>query len=305
MPVRRGGDTAEQVQKSKRKSGGRARYLSSLLKDDGDSVVIRLLDDDPAWLVVDTHEFIPTRPKPADWEGEWPKSMGAVCRKDEWFKDENGNWEEGYDGTCYICDHDYGEDRWGRPKSRPVTTVWARACVREQVRDAQGNPLGYQDQLVEVEEDGQTKKIRNLVLVNFKWGNFFEELHGIRNAYRADNPNYTLLDQDFRITKKTEPKVEYNSYPLPAIPDHQPGTESWKVYEQAIEEQGLDLEKLVKYRSTDDYYAMWIDETQPFPERKGKRKGGSDTEQPKAAAPEVTPEALQQMKDQILSRGSA
>lgn len=309
MPLRRGGDTAEQIQKAKSKRGPKLDYLSSYLKDDGDSVVIRLLDDDPEWIPVDTHEFIDTRPKPKDWEGNWRETMGAVCRKDVGFKTEDGSaWEEGYDGSCYICEHDYGTDRWGRPKSRPVTTLWARACLRTQVRDDNGNPMGYRDQYREIEENGQTKQIRALVVVNFKYGNFFEELHGIRNAYRADDPNYDLRNQDFRITRKNDPKVEYNSYPLPPIADHKPGTESWKVYEEAIEEQDLDLEKLIKYRSSAEYYAMYFDPTQPMPERRRKGKGDT-TEQPRSGAQEFSDEALAamkaDMKANMISRGVA
>lgn len=256
MGLRKGADKGAEA--AKRQTGPRSlvRYLTAevTLKDEGDMATVRPITEYTDWVYVDVHRFVPTKAAPADHEGNWPKAMSAVCQNDEAFIDEaTGQYMEGY-GDCYICKApQYQEtNRYGQKLNKKSLRGFGLMALRELV--THGNKKGVQDVTVEVKINDETKKVRNLVVAEAAQTNFWANLNAFSSAY-----NNTVRDRDYiiRVTGEGTDK-SYTFIPLDKIPDHVPGSESWKNYEQAIEDQGLDLEKIVLDKATPEFYQRFF-----------------------------------------------
>jgi len=173
-------------------------------------VLLRMLSDYialpdkslPPWITVLQHSMVPTKPKPEGFEGNWPKSMGAVCRNDKVFKARYGD--------CYI---DTMPPRPGRKTSAGSARTWAIAVLREEVigdgtpalggEEWKGKVVGVRDKMKEVAQvdkdgnpTGETKMVRQYVKINQGWKNFFALLSGHAGHFK------TVLDRDYWITRE-------------------------------------------------------------------------------------------------------
>jgi hypothetical protein len=321
MGLRRGGKAAEEEAAKSRPVFGRAEFFN--IKNDGDSVIFRLLDGDQEWIYVKQHSYVPTKGAPPDADEkaktDWPKRQGAVCRKDPAFK--------GIHSDCYICDHMKKDD--GK-SYRPTVRLWARVIIREAVQGTQamveqgqirenqvGKTVGYRDLMVEepeVDKDGNEtgKTIRHpkIVVANMSVDNFFGALQGYAEAY-ADEGG--ILNRDFTVTRsgtgtdttyKFAPRNPTLNFDL-ADPEVKAQYEIFAGQAHLSEEQ---LEKMVEDRASDDFYARYFDPTKPFPVSKAKKKDGEGSgsaagapveQQAKPAEDPVTQEKLAAMRDRV------
>ncbi len=212
---------------SKRPSFSQSHFLSSALKSDKDTVVVRFLYEYenlvgpngpinphvPSIIQVDYHNMIPVIPRP-DWlpEGRtWASRQSCVCRK---TKAANGGelWrvlpDSSYEG-CYVCNN------WRDAKGKPYGTAArqiALCCVREEVRNP-GQPISYKDKLREVEDDGKTVVEKDIVIAKYAFSNFWSQLVGYGNRYG------TILDRDYEITRIGEGlETDYRIIPCDPVP---------------------------------------------------------------------------------------
>lgn len=315
---RRGGEEAAKASKSSGARFARTNFLS--IEDDG-LVFLRYITDDPDWIFVNQHQGVPTKNKPADYEGNWPESMPAVCRHDPAFKDIHDD--------CYVCDNDI-KNKWGRP-NKATPRVWALACLREEVvatadmvgqdlpdgskvTDAMvGRRIGFRDatrEVVVTDAEGkptdETKQERAIVVVNMAPNNYFNALDSTYLTYKQIyGDEATICDRDFAV-KKTgkEKEVEYTHTPLDVTPNLKPGTESWKRYLTAIEEQKIDLAALVADRASDDYYARFFDPSKTVAS-KGSTSSATTPEVPAESAGEPDADRLAAMRERVRSNTGA
>ncbi len=176
----------------------------------------------PAMISVHSHASVQTKAKPANHEGNWPKSMSATCRKDKIFTRK-------YNGTCYICEAGLINTNNGKP-SRPTDRKWALAVLREEVigdgseallgEAMRGKVVGVRDKMKEIvktdadgKASGETEWVKAYVKVNLGWQNFFQPLSGMGARYG------TLLDRDYYIARTGEgTDTAYSIIPNDPIP---------------------------------------------------------------------------------------
>ncbi len=236
------------------------------------SAIIRMLSDHVAvpgvvpWISVTQHSMVPTKPKPADHEGSWPKSMGAICRNDKIFKAKYGD--------CYI---DTMPPEPGKKNRNPSSRTWALAVLREEVLGSKemvaagqipesmlGQVVGIRDktkEVAEVDKDGkptgETKVVKQYVKVNQGWKNFFAPLAGIAGR------NKTVLDRDIYISREGEGANDTVYTPMPLDPIVFPEGHKFagKVFDLRDAEQRAefypdapDLRKLVAEQASNEYF---------------------------------------------------
>lgn len=231
--------------------------------------ILRLLSDHVAvdgvtpWITVDQHSMVPTKAKPADYEGNWPKSMGAVCRNDKVFARKYGD--------CYI---DTMPPPPGRRSSKPSARTWAIAVLREEVigdgsealggEAYKGKVVGIRDKTKEVsvvDKDGnatgETKTVKQYVKVNQGWKNFFAPLAGIAGRF------HTVLDRDIYISREgTDAKTTvYNPISLDPIVFPAGHKFAGKTFDLRDAEQRAefypdmpDLRKVIAEQASNEYY---------------------------------------------------
>ena len=224
------------------------------------------------WITADQH-YTQTKPKPeyVDKDRKWPVKMAAGCRADKIFAQH-------YPGGCMFC------QRGEKASSR----IWALAVEREQVRDQQGNVLGWQDKtrevfdtdekgdlIVESESGGKKTYKKKIVpawiVVNMGWKNFYGPLEQSASFYGQQNGNDGLLDADWAITRAGEGNndtvytfhriadqtlPEGNQFGLPGGTRYDlsiPGLAE-KIYGDAMP----DLRKIIAGRVSDDYLGRFF-----------------------------------------------
>lgn len=270
--IRRGGDAAQEAADA---GGGKFAKVNYFSLDENKSMVVRFLTDSPDWFYVKQHPSCPTKNKPADFKGNWPPSMPAVCRHDDAFKT--------FYSDCYICDTPVMSPHDPTKALKPAIRVWALAVEREAVVD-NGVVKGYRDVKEEVPaRDAKGEVIENappvkqikILVVNMGMKNFFSGLQGIYGLFN------TVCSRDMMIRRSgTGLTTDYQIIPLDEIATHKgpiftvqfdsagievgrtiiaPATESWAKYEKAIEDQNLDLGRLIADRASDEYYARFFD----------------------------------------------
>jgi hypothetical protein len=259
---RKGGAVAEEAAAKANTRFSKVEYLS-LEKDE--TVILRFMTDHTDWITVNNHAMIGTKSKPADFEGNWPDTMGAVCRHDQAFE-----YPE-----CYICDFGLEKkDKKGKPK-KPQPRTWALACIREEVIE-NGQVVGIKDRLREVqrkkEGSEETEKVieKDIVVVKFAWSNFWHNIQAAAGHYG------TVLDRDFLIKRKGEGlDTEYNCLPLdpinvsvdangdiirdPAVQGTDVRFDLRNEKFMALYPHNLDLEDIITRQSNEEWYARWFD----------------------------------------------
>lgn len=318
---RKGGDEAAEAAKSQ--GGGAAFARVQYLMDsmfENDQIVLRYVTDKQDWIYVDQH-MMKTKNKPADWgDSNWPSQMTGVCRYDEAF---GGKYSD-----CYICDGQFTND-WGRV-IKPTIRDWAIACIRDEVvatpdmvgstlpdgrevtAEMVGTRLGFTDRMRKVARpkrddkgeiikgaDGKAEveeiEERALVVVNMAPTNYFDSLRAAASIYG------TACDRDYVVKRQGEKKDKvYNHIPLDPT-GLKPGTEGWKRYTDAIEEQGLDLEAIIADKASDEYYALFFDPSKTPAARGGGSAADGAAKPEVAAAPsnEVDGDRLEAMRNRV------
>jgi hypothetical protein len=298
--LRRGGAGAQEAADAA--VGSKFPKVPYFSLEENKSTVLRFLTDSPDWIYVKQHTAVPTKNKPAEFTGNWPTSMPAVCRHDEAF--------QGIYADCYICDLPVMNPHDANKPLKPAVRVWALAVEREPVVE-NGVTLGYRNVMVDVdvkdekgESTGKTEKQIKIVLVNMGMKNFFSGLQGI---YGLLQPN-SVCTRDM-VIKRTGSGIntDYQIIPLDPIPDHVPGSDSWKKYEDAIVAQGIDLEKIVAERASDEYYARFFDPTKTAPAQNSGGSAGTGTEakaEPATSNDVVDQDRLAAMAARVTGTGS-
>lgn len=285
----KGGNKAREAQKNAFPAFKRTNYLT--LKD-GESTILRLIDDADDWIFVNQHGFIPTKGAPKDAKAEskakWPASMNAVCR----YTKNEGDYvfPELAETGCFICDHMTNAET-GK-KLYPSVKLWARAIQRDEIKgtDAMvgtgpgtirqnqvGRVVGFRDHEVEVQEvdgegkaTGKTFKEPKVIVLNQGMKNFFGALQAYADAYG------TALDRDYKVTRRGNGlKTEYDIVAMDAI-------QGYSLEDPEIRTPYLkivDLEKVITEQASDDHYARFFDTTKEAPSRASESKDEDDEAQ--------------------------
>lgn len=306
----KGGQAARE--EAGKKQFGSFKKVEYLTLKDGESIIVRLIDDSDGWPYVYQHSFIPTKGAPPDWQKDvkdedkkkWPTAMGAVCRKQK--NPENGElvFPE-YDGECFICDH-MENPKNKRGKYYPAVKLWARALVREEVRGTQaavdkglcpaskiGKIIGFRDKMVEEQEtddDGKvtsTKKVPKVIVINQSSKNFFGGIQAVWDTYG------TVLDRDFRITRRGEGlETEYDivamdpmDYKKPVLDAEGEETGDFEVVRWSLEdpeikalyEGSVDLEEIISEQASDQRFDTFFD-NRPGHEHPVTKKDSKDSD---------------------------
>lgn len=303
----RGGQDAKEAAREQASHGG-FKKINYLRLADGESKVIRLIDDHDEWIWIHQHSMVPTKGAPEDYKPEsgksWPANMGAVCRKSQTRNGELVFPE--YAGECFICD-EMTNPKNKRGKYYPSIRVWARAVVRKEIKGTEamikskdnpdgiepwevGQTVGLVDAEVEVEETdaegkstGSTRMEKDVVVLNFGMGNFFSKFQACAEAYG------TVLDRDYRVTRDGE-GLETDYHPIGMDKLYDNGVlftlQDPKVREPYL--KVVDLESIIEEQASDDYYDKFFDTRHPFPASKGSEEGGRAAEK-KAPAQQHRP----------------
>lgn len=317
-----GADVAQEESKTGGPGFQRIDYLDSILKKDGDKAFIRYLTDfrsdkdfgTHAWITVDVHQIVPTKPKPASWKGNWPKAMTAMCRKHKVFAKH-------FPQGCYICQEktEYNSDKPAVPKAR----TFAVAVLREESIE-NGRRVGFQDQMVDViktNEDGEpindkgevvtlesqefaVESVPRYVIVRQAWGNYYHALKEIGTAYD------TVLDRDFRVSRTGERlTTEYHHVAMDPIdvpdPDDDSKTTRFDLrdprFRDGLYGDAPVLSKFISGLVKDEYFERWFI-PQPGDDDAGEDSGGdsgSKMDRTKASAPSSASEAKEPSEDRM------
>jgi hypothetical protein len=200
------------------------------LEKPGDKAIIRLISDiqpvasNPVpWITVKQHGGLKvTRPRPAGYTGNWPETMGAICRRDPMFAARYSN--------CYPCEHMlvHRGQHAGKPE-RASDRTWALAVLREEVFGSPemveagqctpaevGKSLGVRTKRREVKvldkdgkETGEVRSEPEVVWINQGEKNFFGALTSLTGR------EVTILDRDLEVERfGKELQTEYKISPF-------------------------------------------------------------------------------------------
>jgi hypothetical protein len=320
VALRRGAKGAEEEAKKAKVNFGRGEYFRLA---DGDTTTFRLIDGPDDWIYTNQHSFVPTKGAPPDADeaikAKWPARMGAVCRKDDAFKEKYTE--------CCIC------DRMTNPKNKsgkytaPVR-LWGRMVIREAVlgtdemveagqitKEKVGKVVGYRDKMVdeaetdkEGKETGKVIRRPKIVVANLSLDNFFGVLDGFAEAY-ADEGG--ILNRDIVVTRKgSDTDTTYQLTPKsPTVGFDLADPKIKAQYEEFAAQAHLsqeDLESMIEGLASDDFYDRYFDKDRPFPVSKKKAgEGGGSAEGAPAAQQEkpvedaATQDALEAMRNRV------
>lgn len=294
----KGGAAAEEAAKQ---VGGKFAKVNYFSLEENKTTVLRFLTDSPDWIYVKQHPSVPTKNKPADFKGNWPQGMPAVCRHDQAFA---GMYDD-----CYVCDTPVMSPHDPNKALKPAVRVWAFAVEREPVVE-NGVTKGYRSVMEEIpvrdekgEETGKTIRQPRILVVNMGMKNFFSGLQGIFGLYG------TVRDRDYLIRRTGKGlDTDYQIIPLDKIESVQPGTEAWAKFEKALEDQNLDLAKIVADKASDEYYARFFDPSKSVASKGGTEEASASQQQasaptPQASEPVVDQDRLAAMRDRVRGTG--
>lgn len=286
---RKGGDAGEEASAKASVRFAKVEYFSLEDKEQG---LLRFLTEHTDWITVDQHQMVPTKPKPADYEGNWPDKMGAVCRKDKAFD---------Y-GDCYICDFGLEKGKGGKVK-RPQPRTWALACRREEVIE-NGRVVGIKDKLREVQrkkegsDETETVIEKDIVVVRFAWSNFWHNIQAAAGHYK------TVLDRDYLVKRKGSGlDTDYSILPIDPVPAANGevfdlrNPEFMKLYANEY-----DLENIITRQSEDEFYARFFDPRVTVTKEGAVTETGADPT-PKADN-DVSEDRLKALKDRVTNYGA-
>lgn len=326
MPTaRKGAAVAKKDAEDAKAARGRSRIKQRTL-DKGEVVLVRFLSeheeraDYPQTVIsAKTHNFADTKPQPAEFKGDnWPKSMWGICPLDPWFRVEKDGvltdeYEPGY-GRCFIHERDRGKkDKFGKDMSMPADQVYGLAVICEPVIQKDGAGNEYVADIRDLYHDwkdaeGTVHKIPEIVYFSQKWSNFWAP--AVATAYL---PPRTILGKVFRIERVEN---DYTVTMIGQTPSHQPGTDSWKVYEEALKIMDFDLEAFLLEHASEDHYARWFDPSKTPKDGYGRKDkdddkdgdssepaAGSAAQGTTASAPKFDQSVMADFQGQLKNRG--
>lgn len=253
---RTGADAAKDAASKSGAAFSKTNYFSL---GDGEEAIVRFLTDADSWVTVEQHQYVATKPAPADYTGNWPRVMGAVCRKTKLLDGSTLH------ADCYICEHIAKPD--GSPQ-KPSSRTWALAVLREEVRNENGQVVGFRDQTREVAElkdgkpTGSTKTEKAAVVLNMGYRNFFSALQGFAGRYG------TVLDRDYYIQRQgNDTQTQYHIVPVDPIDVADPDNANANIrfdlrdsrFMQRYATDAPDLEQIVMDRASDSFYERFFD----------------------------------------------
>lgn len=293
--------------------------------DDGESAIVRFLTDYTetaehvgAWITVDQHGHVPTRPKP-DWvkkDARWPEHFGVVCRNTKckglpgepplWTVMDDKDGPDGKEG-CLVCEMRSSDNKPYRAASRG----WALGCLREEVRGdgspekggekMKGKVVGYIDKTREVERDGNVVSEKAIVVFNMGWKNFFGTLDGFGNHYE------TILDRDYKITRAgSGVDTDYQIVPMDPVPG--PDGDRYDLREKKYMDRyplSATLDEVVEEQAAHVYHRRWFDPSYTPPKKKDDEKsdgGGSSEEEVQKPSGDASADDMQAMADRVMGR---
>lgn len=272
-------DKGEEEAKKRSVAYPKTHYMA--LKD-GEHTVLRFITDFANWTdsqgnqhfgwpYVDQHQFMLTRSKPEGYQGNWPQTMGAVCRKDKAFDPAFPD--------CWLCDN--GRNQAGK-NPRPQLRYWAVAVEREEVFE-DGKLVGYKDKRRKVavigkdgKPTGDEAEERAIVIVNQPGKTFFGPLGAFGKVYG------TVLDRDYYIKRKGGGlDTDYDIVPLTPIAGY-----DMRDPEVRSRYNIPDLGKMISDLASDDFYARYFDTRMAQPKAGFSRAGeeGDTPSQPDTTA---------------------
>lgn len=288
-------------ERSKRVSYNRVNTYISL--KDKESIILRFLNDlvkhkgIVPWLTVFQHNFVPTKPKPDEYEGDnYPSKLTTICRTDDFF---NGMFKD-----CYVCDVivPNAEEKIARDIRRKQRT-WALAAVRELVLDENtGKRKGIKTAMKEVAKvdekgkpTGETTEVPDIRIANLAYKNFFAPIWG------AASLEETVLKNDFKITRSGSgmDDTEYKTPMFPEIPLADWKGEPGHVLDLRDQEMrdayfpGIpDLRRMLVDKATDEFLEKFF-----IP-----GKGNYSTDGPAAPSNDVDPARKAKLEEAIKAR---
>jgi hypothetical protein len=302
------------------------REPNLILKETGDSAILRLLQESPEWYQARTHRFVEvTRSAPEGYEGKWPGGLSATCREDEKFKAINL-----YPDGCPICESPQKNKFNAKQTMRDsaVNLRYTLAVEREEVvgdgSPEMGGPemagkKGYRDKMVKVpvwgddgeplkDEEGKVISVErpSLVIVSGTMYSMFGGLKAMAETYDS------LRRRDFKVKRVKNPTGNgdmYQWFPMDPIPGLEPGTDNWKVYEETIKAWcpgGLSVARIIGEKSSHEYFErfftregklVWPKEGGAKPQSSG---GGNGFAVPSAAPQQVDQDKLAAMQARIM-----
>ena len=269
--------------------------------DDGDRAFVQFITDCDEWINVDTHPMLPTKARPADYQGDkWPEKIQSVCRLTTM-----GDGLPLY-GDCYVCENIPDPKDPTKPFKKVARTYALGVILDEVIGDgsaATGGPAkmgkrsGYRMKKVEFvdPETKQSTLVPDVNVFTFGWGNFYAALEGaaqvndgtICNLIFAIKRQGKGLDTKYAITSMGVQSRDFND-PVHLAKVGVTIQDGEKVYPKR-----LDLTEMVNDKASDDFYARFID-----PTKKAPSKNSDGVVAPKAA--EVEPADLEALKNRLL-----
>lgn len=302
--------------------GPSSRMVDFFRLDDGQAIFARFLTDAHEIMDAMVHTMYPTKPKPEGYEGNWPRSISAVCRNTKM-----GDGNPMFEGGCYCCSHPKMED--GKPRAA-VARTYGLLVVREEVLSdgsekfavPGSNPLkiipkgqraGFRDKKREYQafdfntgqSTGAVEMVPEVLLAEMGWKNFWSDIEGIAQLFN------TVANQEMNI-RRSGSGMNDTTYNIIGLGITQHDMRSPEVLAKyGIEVVGFDdmgrpikkypphysIPHLLYNRASDEYYARWIDPS------KSVEKGTAGVEGvvSKAPAEEVSQASLQAMRERLVS----
>lgn len=304
----RGGEAAEKQSKSA-SSFDKVPFLAL---EDGESTVIRWVTDVTEWISVHQYGFLPTKPAPAGWNGNWPKKMPAISRRS---RNDAGELV-----FPWLADNDFVAEHMRDEKGAPYkaySRTWAFVCIREEVRE-NGKLLGYRDKTREhsYEKDGVTvtETVKDIQIANLGWKNFFVHFKGQADYFG------TLLDRDYVVVRKgagqndtTYQVIALEPIVLDPATCQKLGVPEGSRYDLRIPQIGAlyqpttTLEELIMERVSDDYYAKFFDTRVTYTPKASEQSAASapqgnvpSPEQQVRPNTESDPAAMEALKNRVM-----
>jgi hypothetical protein len=273
------------------------------IKNEGDTAILRLLEESPDWRKVLTHRFFPTKPEPEGHEGKWPDMMPATCRA-------GGKIGQRYPQGCAIDRSGY-KGKYGKGSTAEIVH-YTMAVERERYEDANGRRR-YRDKSIQVpafddegnEIEGQTLELPSIVLIGETMFRMMSSVKGTGEALSS------LRTQDLQIKLIKNPSGKNGLIaqviPLDKDPSIQPGTEHWEIYQHAQQlwkPGGLVLNREILSRASEEYWNRFflLPDGKTFAQHQIERGAPADLPTATASAASVqTPDAdkLAAMKARI------
>lgn len=321
----------EEAAKSQNASFQRVEYFKL---DDGESVVVRFLRDYDECANVDVHTMVPVQKAKPEGRQNWPKTVGAVCRRTELG---NGNY---LFPDCYICDHIRTQSGSVPKKSQ---RTYGLVVIREQVigdgTEALGGPamqgklLGYRDKMKDVQvtdatgkATGATESVRDIRIVGQAYKNFWSHLEGMAGVHG------TLLDRDYYIKRKgDDTSTEYQvvhldqqhmkkadgstvifdlrdpefaqRYGITIGPDTWTPNPKNPQFTKLVRHypEDLDIDKHIMRQMDDHYYGMYFDPRLPQETRGGSATSGDGQAAPVQPKPntEASADQMEALRNRV------